>query len=253
MNIIKQPSNNVRRKAASTGVRHKPVNTTNTVLDKPIPDEISLAHHLLRLQEAERQAVSRDLHDVTGQSLTVLKLVLDKAAHCQPRELLQVLDEATALVDEAAERIRVVSRRLRPGILDLSLLGALKLQFEDFTQRTGINISFKHRGMEGSFSQDISTAVYRIIQEALANAARHTGISKIEVKISAGENKLSFRLADPWQAIDAGGQDEGHNFGLQEMKERAAMCSGRMEIITSVDDGIIITGELPLSSPVTQK
>jgi signal transduction histidine kinase len=253
MNIIKHPSNNIRRKAASTGVRHKPVNTTNTVLDKPATDEISLARHLLILQEAERQTVSRDLHDITGQSLTVLRLVLDKAAHCPPSELPQVLDEATALIDEAAERIRVVSRRLRPGILDLSLLGALKLQFEDFTQSTGRYILFQYRGMEGSFSQDISTAVYRIIQEALANAARRAGVSQIKVRVTAGKNRVAFRVADPGRRIDTRQQEEEKSHGMQEMQERAAMYGGWLEIKASTDDGTIITGELPLPSPVSEQ
>jgi signal transduction histidine kinase len=253
MNTIKHPSNHTRRKAASTGARHKPASTTNTASEQPTTVEISLARHLLKMQEAERQAVSRDLHDVTGQSLTVLKLVLDKAAHCSPLELPEVLDEAAAMVDEAAERIRVVSRRLRPGILDLSLLSALKWQFEDFTRSTDRAVSFQGRGMKGSFSQDISTAMYRIIQQALANATSDTDVGKIEVKITAGKNRMAFLVVYPRQGIDTGPHEEEQSYRLQEMQERASMCGGWLEINTSANYGTIISGELPISSAKTQK
>jgi signal transduction histidine kinase len=245
---MKRPSNNNKPRDSSTGASHQPRETCVALVKPSSNDVSSFARQLLKLQETERRAVSRDLHDVTGQSLTVLKLVLDKAARCSSEELPEVLTEAVGLVDEAAERLRSISRGLRPGILDLSLLGALQWQFEDFTRRTSLAISFQHRGLKENYSQDVNTAVYRIVQRALENSARNVSISHIEVNVTAWKNKLTFRVSDTGQGFNPVTSITASECGLQELQERAAMCGGWLEIQVSPGKGTIITAEIPLVS-----
>ena len=210
-----------------------------------------LARRLIRRQEAERLWVARELHDVLGQSFTLLKLILDGAKHADSAGLAGIIEDALAVVDEATDKVRRVSRGLRPGMLDLSLKQALEWLFAVIEKEPGVKVIFRARGLEDNLPQELNTAVYRIVQEALENIDRHAGVKTAYVNISVTKKGLSLRIKDEGMGFDAAQLAAGHRGGLVFMKERAAMLGGNLEIESKPGAGTVITALFPVPANPT--
>src|ERR687897_847040 len=136
----------------------------------------------LDAQEDERARVARDLHDEVNQSLTGLLLHLEAARRDAPPGLLPELTETKALASRAMDELLSVARQLRPTALDdLGLTAALAAHVADLKGRTGIETSFESEGDVAGLGDEAQLVVYRVAQEALSNAARHSGARRIRV------------------------------------------------------------------------
>ena len=137
------------------------------------------AAEVIRAHEDERKHVACELHDEIGQSLTSLKLMMNQAASSHSTESNSILREAQTVVSELMRQVREMSLDLRPSMLDdLGLLPALLWHIERYTAQTRVKVDFQHSGLNSGFSPDISIAVYRIMQEALTNIARHANVNE---------------------------------------------------------------------------
>jgi signal transduction histidine kinase len=122
------------------------------------------ARRLLEVQEQERRHLARELHDEVGQVLTGLKLTLEAGTYLPADELPDSLRAALGLVQELTARVRDISLRLRPTMLDdLGLLPALLWLFERYTAQTHVRVNFEHRGLEGRFPPEVETTAYRVV------------------------------------------------------------------------------------------
>jgi signal transduction histidine kinase len=187
-------------------------------------------------QEEERRRLARELHDETIQSLIALKHRIQLAQlDWADQPSIQALEELEGAAERIIENLRLIIRALRPIFLeDLGLIAALQMIAEEAGRASGAQVRFHHEGAERRFEPAVELALYRIVQEALRNAARHAGATTIAVEIafSAGETVLT--VADDGKGFQppdspAGFAAQGH-FGLLGMQERAERIGARLEV-----------------------
>ena len=210
----------------------------------------SLSRQLVEVQEAERRNIARELHDEIGQLLTGLKLLLEMSARVRPEKVKARLSEAQALANELMARVRELSLDLRPAMLDdLGVLPALLWHFERFTELSKVRVVFRHSGLEGQrFSPEVETAVYRIVQEALTNVARHAKVAEVAVRLRAHEKTLDLRIEDRGAGFDPEATlSAAASSGLAGMRERAALLGGRLTVTSTPGSGTRVMAELPLA------
>jgi PAS domain S-box-containing protein len=208
----------------------------------------ALSQRLVQIQEEERRTIARELHDQIGQSLTVLKLLLDKAVRLPPENVVSNLGEAQALVNELMGQVRDLSFDLRPGMLDdLGLLPTLLWHFDRLTATTQVQVNFRHSGLQRRFPPEVGTAAYRIVQEALTNVVRHAKVNEVAVAAWVDQDTLWIRIEDKGTGFDQSALPAGASGGLYGMRERARSLSGELIVESRQGSGTIITARLPLS------
>ena len=207
-----------------------------------------LSHRLVEIQEAERRKIALELHDEIGQLLTGLKLQLDTNRGGGNPLTQQSLLKASDLADELIQRVRNLSLDLRPTMLDdLGLLPALFWHFDRFTSLTGVQVNFSQNGLADTrFAPEIETTAYRIVQEALTNVARHSGVEQASVQVLHLDGVLSIQVEDRGGGFSADEALTGSRTrGLRGMQERVALVGGSITIDSVPGWGTSILVELP--------
>jgi two-component system sensor histidine kinase UhpB len=183
----------------------------------------------LEAQEQERARVARDLHDEVNQSLTGLVLRLEAVRAKAPPELAGELAETRALANQAMEELVSLARQLRPTALDdLGLKAALAGSTDELGRQSGIATSF---GAAGDFTEvpgDVQLVLYRVGQEALANAARHSGAGSIVVRLARQDNRVELTVSDDGRGFAF--DEAGGGLGIEGMRERALLVGGELAI-----------------------
>jgi signal transduction histidine kinase len=214
----------------------------------------ALSQKLVTVQEQEKKSLARELHDEIGQELTGLKMMLESIS-ISDRDLgYGSLNEPKDLVDGLINRVRNLSLDLRPVMLDyLGLLPALFWQFERYTQQSGIHVEFEHSGLEHRFKQDIETAAYRIVQEALTNVARHANVKTAQVKVWVDGEMLAITIKDEGDGFQMG-QTLTHRYttGLANMRERVTALGGKFAIHSGKNIGAEVMVRIPLDTSMHQ-
>jgi signal transduction histidine kinase len=208
----------------------------------------ALSRRLVEVQESERRSIARELHDEVGQILTALKLLLETAQGLPNEKSEKRILQAQSLCQKLIVIIRELSLKLRPQMLDdLGLLPALLWHFEQFEGQTNIHVDFKHSGLDERFSQQVETAAYRIVQEALTNVVRHAGVKKVTVQMWCREGTLGVRIEDRGRGFDSASiLISGMASGLTGMRERALLLGGQLVVESSRKKGTRLTAELPV-------
>ncbi len=205
------------------------------------------AARMVRVQEEEKKRIARDLHDQIGQSLTVLKLMLSQAARLPGEKAAQTLTEAQTIISELMGQVREMSLNLRPSMLDdLGLLAALTWHVEKYQKQTKIKVIFNQKGLQRYFSPVIAETGYRVVQEALTNAAKYAGVTEIQVDAWADENTLTLRVEDSGRGFDQAKISRNISFGLRGMSERLSAVGGNLEVVSEPGSGTILTAVIPL-------
>ncbi|MHB0967283.1 MAG: sensor histidine kinase [Bellilinea sp.] len=203
----------------------------------------ALSHRLVEIQEAERRKIALELHDEIGQLLTGLKLQLDTGAENGAAQT-----KTRALADDLIQKVRNLSLDLRPTMLDdLGLLPALLWHFDRFTSLTGVKVNFSQSGLpDNRFSPEIETTTYRVIQEALTNVARHSGVGEASVQVLHRDGVLSIQVEDRGGGFVAETEfSNNRTRGLRGMRERVALVGGSITIDSVPGWGTSILAELP--------
>jgi two-component system sensor histidine kinase UhpB len=183
----------------------------------------------LEAQEDERARVARDLHDEVNQSLTGLLLHLEAARRTAPQELVPELTETKTLAGRAMDELLSVARQLRPTALDdLGLSAALAAHVEELERRTGIETSFESQGEVSGFGDEAQLVVYRVAQEALSNAARHSGANHIRVSLRRAGQRMELTVSDDGRGFTFDEAEGG--LGIAGMRERALLVGGDVEV-----------------------
>jgi signal transduction histidine kinase len=216
----------------------------------------ALSRRLVEVQEEERKYIAMELHDEIGQILTGLRLLLNLNITGADAKTIDRLQQSKDLVNELIVRVRQMSLELRPGLLDdLGLLPALLWHFEGYTKTTGIQVNFQHSNLESKrFSFNIETTAYRIIQEALTNAARHANVSELTVWVGVLENALSIQVNDQGAGFDTRELTaNGVSRGLVGMRERVKFVGGSVAINSSKGKGTHLTIQIPLGESIEKE
>jgi PAS domain S-box-containing protein len=208
----------------------------------------ALSCRLVEVQETERRQVARELHDHIGQELTGLKFLLEMTSRLPAHSLRGKLNEALASINELVERVQDLSLDLRPAMLDdLGLVPALLWHFERYQSQTGVRVIFSHRGIQRRLDAEIETAVYRIVQEALTNVARHAGVTEASVRLVVNRGLLSVHIEDLGTGFDVDkAMDNGTSSGLTGMHERAVLLGGQFKVHSSPSSGTRVVARFPL-------
>jgi len=198
----------------------------------------------LQAQEQERARVARDLHDEVNQSLTGLLLRLEAAREAAPPELEAELDETKALANQAMRELLSLARQLRPTALDdLGLVAATAGQVEQL-RHGDIDAGFAAEGDFSDLRDDAQLVVYRVAQEALANATRHSEASSVEVRLRRREDGgVELLVSDDGRGF-AFDEAEG-GLGIAGMRERALLVGGELTIESRPGRGTTVRLAVP--------
>jgi len=202
-----------------------------------------LSRRVLTVQEEERRAVARELHDELGQVLTAVKLNLQALRRqSAPAELGPSFDDSLALLDGAIAEVRAISTRLRPAVLDdLGLEAALSSHLERIRARTAIALVADIRLPQRRLDAAVETACFRIVQEAVTNALRHADANGLRVELGVENGELVLAVRDDGQGFDLAAATrraaQGESAGLSGMEERARLAGGRLEVRTAPGRG----------------
>jgi signal transduction histidine kinase len=210
---------------------------------------LALSHRLLEVQETERRHLARELHDEIGQILTGLKITLETGTFLSERAAgSEAFQKARDQVRDLMQRVQDMSLDLRPAMLDdLGLLPALLWHFERYREQTSIDVRFRHAGLKDQrFSPEIETAAYRIIQEALTNAARHSGAGMVDVYIHSGARMLTLQVEDKGKGFEVERAIASRSSsGLTGMQERTALLGGELLLQSTPGRGTRLRAKLP--------
>ncbi len=208
-----------------------------------------LSQQLVQTQEAERKSISRELHDEVGQMLTGLRMELrrlEDLREAPAAEFRAGLEEARKLSEEALRTVRDLAMGLRPSMLDdLGLAPAVEWQAREFSRRFGVPVSVELDGRLEGLPEPHRTCVYRVVQEALTNCARHARANEIRVTIHGRQDALIMTIQDDGAGFDPAAVS-GRGLGLLGIQERVRELGGRLSILSQPGRGTLLSAEVPL-------
>jgi two-component system, NarL family, sensor histidine kinase UhpB len=213
----------------------------NLMLARLESERTGSATAVLRAQEAERARVARDLHDEVNQALAAVSLRLAATAEQAPPEFAEELAETQRLAGQAMQELLGLARELRPSALDdHGLLPALRTQVRLFGERWGIPARFAADGTRPLLGEFEQLVVYRVVQEALSNIARHAHAEHVKVTVM-GCNSAQVRVTvvDDGVGLSPDRMRDGGS-GLAGMRERALLAGGHLEVVPTPGGGTTV-------------
>jgi signal transduction histidine kinase len=205
-----------------------------------------LSARLVDAQESERRAISMELHDEVGQSLSALLMDVDRlAAASRPATpTRESLEKIKTQVENTVNVIRNMSLLLRPSMLDdLGLVAALEWQAREVTKRTGMFVDLAEENVSDSLPEEHRTCVYRVVQEALNNCSKHAHARRVQILVLQQPDRLILNIHDDGRGFDA---IRVRGLGLLGMSERVAHLNGTLKIESEEGRGTALRIELPL-------
>jgi signal transduction histidine kinase len=210
----------------------------------------TLARKLISVQEEVLRSVSRELHDEFGQILTAIGTLLARAerkAIPADSPLREALLEVQQITQETLEKTRTLSHALHPGILDdYGLEKAIEWYVPIFQRQTGIEVSYQKQGDGSSVPEQAAIHVYRILQEALNNVARHSGSKTAAVRMEYGARRLALEVEDQGSGLPEPGNGGFSGLGLVAMRERADLLNATLKVENGVRGGTVVRLDVPV-------
>ncbi len=195
---------------------------------------------MLADQESIARRFSHELHDELGQTLAALKANLAAAGNA-PR-----IEDSMQLTDDAIRNVRQLSQLLRPMILDdFGLDAGLSWLCDGFMQRTGIEVDYRSN-LADRLPDEAETQLFRIAQEALTNVARHSGATKVEVDLHAGDNAVRLRITDNGKGLKENPPNKGPSLGMTGMRARARVAGGQFRAASPKEGGFTVEATIPV-------
>jgi signal transduction histidine kinase len=206
-----------------------------------------LATRMVEQHEEERRRLSRELHDETAQVFSAVKLQLGVAREAAPPDLAPRLARALELVDTGIRSIRAVTQSLRPSLLDdLGLLPALRALATDFANRSGVGTTLDAPVDLPSLSPEAELALFRALQEALANVGRHAKAGSVRIGLAARDGTVTLTIADDGRGLAPEIEPFANGrMGLVGMRERITGLGGTVEIGDGPSGGVRVVVSLP--------
>jgi len=219
----------------------------------------SLSRRMMQVSERTMQRIAHELHDDLGQALTSVKMQLGLIERSVPEEsaLRPSLAEARNQVGGLLQSVRQLSQLLRPAVLDdLGLVPAMQSYVGRFTARTEIAVALDCPPTETRFPAPIEVALYRVLQEALTNIARHAEAHRVAVTLIATDEHVTLRITDDGRGFDADTYLEnppaGHGMGVLGMRERVATYGGKFVIRSQPGQGATVELTISLTEPIQE-
>jgi signal transduction histidine kinase len=204
-----------------------------------------------KAQEEERKQISRELHDSVGQLLTATGLQLRalRSNRLLPEELRCDFEETCKLNAEALRQVRDLAMGLRPALLDdVSLVAALEWQVRQFSRQTGIPAIIEAHGDSASLPENHRVCIYRCVQEALTNCAKHAHARSVHVYLTVSDTEANLTIED--DGIGVNDSQSATGIGLLGMRERVAGLRGRFSVAPRSEGGTALTFQIPVPGDV---
>jgi PAS domain S-box-containing protein len=213
----------------------------------------ALSERLRAVREEEGTRIAREVHDEVGQALTALQMEvawlgekLGLSGSPQAEKLATKLRSMAELIDQTIGAVQRIATELRPAVLDgLGLEAAIEWYVREFGERTGIACRFRSDLGTARIDSERATAVFRILQEALTNVARHSGSARLEVQLVADRDRLRLEIEDYGRGIPEDRLEVIESLGLLGMRERARSLGGALSIGRASPSGTVITLTIP--------
>ena len=220
-----------------------------------------LAQRLIATRESTLREIARELHDEFGQILTAIGSMLGRAGKHAPEgsELRADLREIREIAQTALDNVRGLSQTLHPSILEeLGLESTVDWYLSTVKKQLGIDVTYERAGTAVPIDATIGIHVYRVLQEALSNVARHSGVERASVRLHVEPRALTLEVEDHGQGLPAditrvppspgGSGVAGRGLGLVAMRERAELVNGSIELLTPPGGGTVVRLKVPLSA-----
>lgn len=232
--------------------RSSALREANTVLERKERNLRELSARAVKLQEAERRGIARELHDSAGQALTAIRIqlqlmetLLQKDRGRDDDKVYELAAKTMGMVDRCVEEIRRAVNQLGPAVLDdVGLEQAVARAADDLREATGIEIQ-AHVDLPGRLDASIETTAYRLLQEALTNVARHAQAQHVDLEVFVEGDRLLVRVHDDGAGFDPS-QRSTTSRGLRGMRERVALIGGELEINSVPGQGTQLEARIPL-------
>jgi two-component system, NarL family, sensor histidine kinase UhpB len=209
-----------------------------------------LTRRVVEIEESERRRINGELHDRVGQGLSSLAMSLELLRQQLPPEAAEAvgrrLDDARALALKAIDDTRDVMADLRPpGLDEFGLVGALRNHADTFAKRTGLEVAVRCAEPLRELSGIEQTALFRIAQEALVNAAKHARAKRVELNLESSDAGVALRVADDGAGFDSAAARRGPTWGLRTMRERAEAVGAELRIESRAGQGTTVSVRMP--------
>jgi len=212
-----------------------------------------LSRQLVQTQEDERRSLSRELHDEIGQVLTALRMELRSVQELRTApetEFTEHLEGAKRLAEQSLRALRDMAMGLRPSMLDdLGLGSAVQWQARQFAKHSGIPVNVEIEGVPAGLPEPYRTCVYRVVQEALTNCARHAKAKRIDVCIEGSREGLAVSVKDDGVGFDPT-KVRGRGLGLIGMQERVMELGGQLILESRPSKGTVLSARIPVTTEV---
>jgi signal transduction histidine kinase len=210
----------------------------------------ALSKRLLDVQEEERARIAREVHDQLGQALTALKMDVGGLLRETPPQTPQqeaMTNRIRTTLDDTLDAVQRISSELRPGTLDdFGLTAAINSDVRAFEERTGIECEVSFPEADPPLEVDTQTAVYRIVQEAMTNVARHSDATRVEIRARVRGDEMVIEVRDDGRGIRPEEIDARDALGLAGMRERARLVGGSLDVEGVDGRGTIVSLRVPL-------
>ena len=207
---------------------------------------------LIEAQEQERTRIARELHDDIGQRLALLTIELNQLhmnANSLPADVRDSLEQLGKQSSEIASDTQSLSHELHSARLEyLGIAAAMKGFCREFSEKQHVEIDFKSHDVPGSLPPDISLCLFRVLQEALHNSAKHSGANSFVVRLWGAPNEICLSVRDSGAGFDSEAVKESHGIGLISMEERLTLVNGTLYIDSHPNIGTTIYARVPLNA-----
>lgn len=202
------------------------------------------------LREEERKYIAREVHDELGQILTALRMdvaLISLRFGAQNFEMLEKTRGMTVLLDKAGQCVRNIVSDLRPNVLDIGLVSALKWLGDEYAEHTGNAFNFETNEESIDVEEVRAASIFRIVQESLTNASRYAGKCTLQIKLIRQGDDLRIEIRDTGRGFDYDDIPKQKSFGLLGMRERAISLGGELQITSEKNKGVFIELLVPIS------
>jgi PAS domain S-box-containing protein len=205
---------------------------------------------LIQAQEQERSRIARELHDNINQQLALLAINLESLKQGVPAsvELAQRIGETSKQIADIGKDIRALSHRLHsPNLEYLGLAAAAKSFCREFSDQQKVEITFHSENVPRELPQEISLCLFRVLQEALQNATKHSGSRSFQVSLRSGTNEIELTVHDSGMGFEMDEAIKERGLGLTSMQERLKLVNGQLSIDSKPQRGTTIQARVPLN------
>ena len=213
-----------------------------------------LSHSVMKIRDHERLRISLDLHDIIVQNLLVIDSKCDKSMCLENEEYHDLITDIRKITDRVINAVREISSNLRPQELDRPLKESLQVFCSDFSVKNRIEVDFKCAGFENTWiNEELEVTMFKIIHECLYNVIRHSGASKVTVRVIMAFPEFVIRIQDNGRGFNVSKVSEDkYKLGLRGLRDRVSLVEGEFDIKSSQGNGTSVIIKLPCRNRVKE-